>query len=141
VADVAGCRFLIAPGRDGARLRAGAAAARSAWLMFLRPGTVLEGTWIDEAERFLREAQLSAKTKAAVFRRAPGPALAETVALIGAVLGRRPHPEQGLLIPKPLYDSLGGHRTDIADAEKTLLRQLGRRRITRLRSAVAMVDH
>src|ERR1700756_3442472 len=38
VADVAGCRFLRAEGSQVAALAAGAALARSPWLMFLRAG-------------------------------------------------------------------------------------------------------
>jgi hypothetical protein len=39
------------------------------------------------------------------------------------------------MIPKRLYDELGGHRAAAADPETDLLRRLGRRRIVLLRSA------
>ena len=54
------------------------------------------------------------------------------LALIGAALGARPKPSQGLLIAKPLYQSVGGYGANAADAETDLLRRLGRRRIATL---------
>jgi len=59
--------------------------------------------------------------------------MAEALALLRLALRGRPHPAQGLLIAKTLYDSVGGHH-DRADAESDLLRRLGRRRIATLRS-------
>ena len=52
-----------------------------------------------------------------------------------------PRPEQGLVLAKRRYDSLGGHRDDVADCEADLLRRLGRRRITALRTAAIMIDY
>ena len=75
------------------------------------------------------------ETQAAVFRARGGRGrsqLAEAFALIGAALGARPKPSQGLLIAKSLYQSLGGHGADAADPEADLLRRLGRRRIATL---------
>ena len=57
VADVAGCRFMVVEGLPGARLKAGAASARAAWLMFLRPGAVPDVTWVDEVDRFMRDSR------------------------------------------------------------------------------------
>jgi glycosyltransferase involved in cell wall biosynthesis len=142
VADVAGCRFLVAQGSPGARLKAGAASARAPWLMFLRPGVVPDVTWVEDVDRFLRAAELGARAQTAVFRRAMAggnrPMVVEALSLLAAALGARPQPEQGLLIPKQLYDTLGGHRADAADAEKDLLRRIGRRRIVVLRSGAVV---
>ena len=144
LADVAGCRFLVAQGPPGARLKAGAAAARASWLMFLRPGAVPDVTWVDEVDRFIRNAELGGRAQAAVFRRAATsgarPVVIEALALLATAFGARPRPEQGLLIPKQLYDALGGHRVDSGDAEMDLLRRLGRQRIVMLRSAMVMVN-
>jgi hypothetical protein len=108
--------------------------ARAAWLMFLHPGVVLDSTWIDDAAGFIHDAANG--SRAAVFRPTPNtmqPVLLEILSLLRGALRARPHPEQGLLIAKSLYDSLGGHR-DGADAERDLLRRLGRGRIATLRS-------
>src|SRR5262249_54106063 len=57
VADAAGCEVAVSSGPLGTRLNAAAAAARSPWLMFLRAGTVLDATWLEEAARFIDEAE------------------------------------------------------------------------------------
>jgi glycosyl transferase family 2 len=134
VADVAGCRFLVVPGERGARLSAAAATARADWLWFVQPGSIPGSTWVEELGRFIRECEFASDTQghAAVFRARPGHGrsqLSEALALIGAALGARPKPSQGLLIAKPLYQSMGGHSTKVADPETDLLRRLGRRRI------------
>jgi glycosyltransferase involved in cell wall biosynthesis len=144
VADVAGANFLTAPGSLGARLRASAATARSPWLLFLRPGSVPDATWLEEARRFVRETELAGRSLAAAFRRgaAPGgerPALDAMRALASVVFGARVRPEQGLLIAARHYGTVEGHRPEPADPEADLLRRLGRRNIITLRSSIATV--
>lgn len=144
VADIAGCRMLISPGPLGARLKAAAATARAPWLLFLRPGSVLDPSWVADAARFIEtsERRADGESLAAVFR--PGsaagrPILVEALSLLRIALGGRARPEQGLLISKHRYDSVGGHR-DRADAETDLLRRLGRRRIVMLGAGAVVVD-
>ena len=144
VADVAGCRFLVSEAPLAGRLSAAAAMARAAWLMFLRPGTVLDASWIDETSRFLDADQLRDPevVRAAAFRPAPAagtarPALLEALILLRLGLGARPKPQQGLIIARHVYDALGGHRTH-DDPEADLIRRLGRR-VVILRSG-AMVS-
>jgi hypothetical protein len=141
VADVAGCRLLVSPSALAGRLRAAAALARASWLMFLRPGIVLDPSWIPETMRFIEAPELfrESERRAAVFGAGPGRASPLIVALRAPLL-RRPRPEQGLIIPKQLYDSLGGHRDSVADGETDLLRRLGRRRIVVLRTPATMID-
>src|SRR5262249_6793041 len=133
VADLAGCRIVVSEATLGARLRAAASLARAPWLMFLKPGMVLDATWIDETGRFIAEddGRDQTRSRAAVFRRAPPPsarqpAVIEAFSLLGAALGCRPRPEQGLLIARQLYDLLGGHRDSTADPERDLIRRVGR---------------
>ena len=54
VADVAGCSFLALDGRSARRLKAAAGKARAPWLLFLRPGTVLDAPWIGRREPLRR---------------------------------------------------------------------------------------
>jgi hypothetical protein len=141
VADAAGCELLVSAGTRGARLKAAAATARAPWLLFLRPGIVLDVTWVDETGRFMAEAELGdgAGGQAAVFRPGLGtsqPLLVETLCLLRRALGARPNADQGLLIFKTLYQEVGGHREDAAEPERDLARRLGRRRIATLRSGV-----
>jgi glycosyltransferase involved in cell wall biosynthesis len=136
VADFAGCRFMTSQAPIGTRLKAAALSTRAPWLMFLRPGCVPDPGWIPAAERFIQAAAMQDKDRAAVFR-PPGvadlmrPGLAELLALVRAVLGGGPRPDQGLLITRRFYDALGGHDGDDG-AEAALLRKLGRRRIAML---------
>jgi glycosyltransferase involved in cell wall biosynthesis len=145
IADAAGCRIDVMRTPLGQRLRQGAASARAAWLLFLRPGAVPDWTWTEETRRFVEQAELSrrAEARAAAFRRTGeaetfGSAVAEGLGLIAAALGARPRPQQGLLISKTLYERIGGHRGEDADPEDKLLRRLGRRRIVMLRSRIMM---
>jgi glycosyltransferase involved in cell wall biosynthesis len=140
IADGAGCAVLAAEAPLGGQLRAAAAAARSSWLMFLRPGTVLEPSWLDEATCFINEAELTSNfATAVVFRKsvsaqARRPVIREALALLTFGVLRRVHPDQGLLIGTGLYKEVGGHREAVADPEADLLARLGRRRILMLRS-------
>lgn len=142
IADGAGCVVRGAPAPLGRRLREAAAAARSPWLMFLRPGTVLEPGWVEDAARFMEEADATkdATPAAAVFRRSVaarpgGPGVREAFALLASALLRRVDPGQGLVIAAALYGQVGGHRDTATDTETDLLARLGRRRIVMLRSA------
>lgn len=135
VAEHAGCNFMMVEGVLARRLNIAAAAARAPWLFFLRPGTVLDATWIGDAQRFVE--QTARNDCAAVFRRgAPARAgLREALSLLAAVLGSRPSPEQGLLIAKPFYMALSGHSETAADPEADLIRRIGRRRLVILPTA------
>lgn len=133
VGDVAGCTFMAIPGPLGARLRTAAAAARGNWLLFLRPGTVLESSWVGETMRFIEQVELAGGAeKAAAFRRAarsaaPQSAIRDVGLALRGAFGL-PRPEQGLVIAKSVYERLGGHG-DAAQPESELIRSLGRRRI------------
>jgi glycosyltransferase involved in cell wall biosynthesis len=136
VADVAGCRVLVTPAPLAGRLRAAAAVARAEWLMFLQPGIAPDVSWIPEVMRFVEDADLAGRSQAAVFSPPPN----GTLARLNRLLRRGPKPEQGLVIAKRLYDSLGGHRDGVGDCQADLLRRLGRRRIAVLRTAAIMID-
>jgi glycosyltransferase involved in cell wall biosynthesis len=140
VADVAGCRLLVTPAPLAGRLRAAAAVARAGWLMFLRPGIAPDATWIPEVMRFVEDTELAGRADriTAVFNRPEAsPGLLRRLKGLGR---RGPKPEQGLIIAKRLYDSLGGHRDGGAECEADLLRRLGRRRIIVLRTGAIIVD-
>lgn len=132
VADVAGCNLLVVEGPLGRRLKTAAATARAPWLLFLRPGTVLDTPWTGETRAFLEQSVVD--SRAAIFRRAAPAqsALRDALSFLAAALGKKPRPEQGLIISKQFYQQLGGHSERAADPEADLLRRLGRRRITTL---------
>lgn len=137
VADIAGCRFMTSSAPIGTRLLAAAASTRTPWLLFLRAGTVPQPGWIEATDRFIQDAELlEGAARAAVFRQ-PGatdlmrPGFAELVSLLRVAFGGGPRPEQGLLIAKRFYETIGGH-PESADGEMALLRRVGRRRIAML---------
>jgi glycosyltransferase involved in cell wall biosynthesis len=135
-ADHAGCIVLHEPGSLGQQLKAAAKAARAPWLLFLRPGAVLEPSWTAEV-RLLVE-QRREQVSAAVFRRgaAGHGGWREIITLAAATLGPRPRPQQGLLIARDVYERTGGHSASAADPEGEYLRRLGRRQIRILSTAV-----
>jgi Glycosyl transferase family 2 len=140
VADLAGCEILASQAPLPERLRAATAKARANWVMYLRPGVVLDANWAGEVAAFIEQAELrgTGDAVAAAFRQAAGPAtgrplLVEALALLRQALGARIGPEQGLVISKQLYERSGRHR-DVAEPETDLLARLGRR-VTLLRSA------
>ena len=145
VADIAGCRFLCSTEPLGARLKAAAGSARGPWLMFLRAGAIPQPGWIDAADHFMQATGLiEGLARAAVFR-PPGvtdylrPGLGELAALVRAAIGGGARPEQGLLIARRFYETVGGHSGG-ADAEAALLRRLGRRQLTMLPVAISTVN-
>jgi len=141
VADVAGCRLLVTSAPLAGRLRAAAAVARAEWLMFLRPGVAPDVTWIPEVMLFIEQAKLArqADPRAAVFG-PPAQITAGSFARLKSLVRRGAKPDQGLIIAKRLYDSLGGHRDGAGDRETDLLRRLGPRRIVVLRTVATIVD-
>jgi hypothetical protein len=113
--------------------------------MFLRAGVVPQPGWIDAAEHFMQVSGLKeGPVRAGVFRLAGaahsvGPGFAELAGLLRAAIGGGPRPEQGLLIGRRLYDSIGGHPAG-EDAEAAILRRVGRRRLTVLPAALTRTD-
>jgi glycosyltransferase involved in cell wall biosynthesis len=141
VADIAGCNFLTVEGPLGRRLKSAADQARSLWLLFLRPGTVLETPWVAEARSFTE--QMLPSPRAAVFRRA-APAqsgLHEVFSMFAAALGATPRPQQGLLIAQDFYRVIGGHSEAAREPETDLLRRIGRRRLAKLSTSAFSALH
>jgi glycosyltransferase involved in cell wall biosynthesis len=140
VVDIAGCDIVVSKAPLAARLKSAAVSARGTWLLFLRPGVVLDAAWLEEVTRVVENAVMrgTVDTHAAVFRRAPpdpaAPLMRQILGVIGAAL-RGPHPDQGLLISRQAYDRIGGHRVEAADPERDLIRRLGRRHVVTLRTA------
>jgi glycosyltransferase involved in cell wall biosynthesis len=145
IADIAGCTLLVSGAPLATRLREAVAAARGSWLLFLRAGTVLEAGWGEEALRFTTDAERRGRAAAAVFRAQPlaqaGRSFAaQTLALLKEALRRTPAAEQGLMISREFYASVGGHRLEAGDPEADLLRRIGTGRLVRLRSAIMPFD-
>jgi glycosyltransferase involved in cell wall biosynthesis len=141
IADAAGCEIVAGPSDEGLRLAAAAQAARSDWILFLDPGAILEEIWTREVGVFVAGKNASAD-RVATFRLAvdaegEGARLRETWAAIRLALVGRPRSEQGLLIAKSYYRTLGGHSPG-HDAHDRLLKMIGRGRVTLMRTRITV---
>lgn len=140
VADIAGATFIVAtPGR-GSQLREGAAAARFPWLLFLHADTVLSPGWEREVAHFMDRTKSGRKApSAAAFRFALDddgllPRLLEKLVAMRCTVLRLPYGDQGLLMSAALYRSLGGYKAIPLMEDVDLVRRIGWRRITLLRT-------
>ncbi len=120
------------PGR-GIQLHRGAAAARHEWLLFLHADTVLADGWRTAVGEFM--AHRDNRLRAATFRfglddpstsaRRLERMVAWRVRLLGLAYG-----DQGLLIHRTLYRSIGGFRALPLMEDVDLIRRVGSRRLT-----------
>ena len=138
IADMAGADLVRIDGGRGGQLAAGAARARSPWLLFLHADTVLEAGWEREASTFMHRVDSGATpAAAATFRfalddRGLKPRLLERLVALRCAALRLPYGDQGLLIPKRLYDEVGGYRPLPLMEDVDLVRRLGRNRLAML---------
>lgn len=141
VADAAGCKIVPGSGDRGADLAAGAAAARSDWLLFLSPDVMLEPGWQREVRDFMDRLAMSGAggNRAASFRHADAgfgwrARLSEVRASVRSRLFASPSRKEGLLVPTSLYRAVGGHRARPGNVERDLARRIGRGRLSFLRA-------
>lgn len=125
------------PGR-GAQLARGAAAATGDWLLFLHADTVLDQDGTRAAQDFIQD-PVNAR-RAAYFRLAlddadPRARRVERLAAWRCRALALPYGDQGLLIPRALYDSLGGYRPLPLMEDVDLVRRIGRARLVPLDAA------
>jgi glycosyltransferase involved in cell wall biosynthesis len=137
IADAAGAHLVRAGKSRAAQLAAGAQAARGDWILFLHPQTALDPGWEVEAEAFMARVTL-ARPRAAAFRFGldefdATSRRAEAFSWLRCWLFKLPYGDQALLIPKRLYNKLGGYR-DVAMEDVDLVRRIGSRRLVMLRA-------
>jgi rSAM/selenodomain-associated transferase 2 len=138
IVDAAGAELVRGSGGRGGQLAAGAARARFAWLLFLHADTLLEPGWEREAAQFMQRVDSGEQpVAAAAFRfalddRGLKPRILERLVALRCAALRLPYGDQGLLIPKRLYEEIGGYRPLPLMEDVELVRRLGRRRICML---------
>ncbi|MGF1649073.1 MAG: TIGR04283 family arsenosugar biosynthesis glycosyltransferase [Hyphomicrobiaceae bacterium] len=141
VADSAGAEIIsVAQRGRGPQLRTGAAAARGDWLLFLHSDTALEPGWEAEVAGFIDGIRAGRRDdSAAAFRFALddsglAPRVVEAGVSARCSLFGLPYGDQGLLVSRALYDAVGGYPDLPLMEDVEIVRRLGRKRVTMLRS-------
>jgi rSAM/selenodomain-associated transferase 2 len=133
IAEAVGADLAPAPRGRGPQLRAGAAAAKGEWLLFLHADTRLSPDWPEAM--LAHAAQFPDRAGWCPLRFDDAGAAAEVTAgwanRRSALFGL-PYGDQGLLIARRLYHTVGGHPPIPLMEDVALARALGRRRLRRL---------
>lgn len=140
IADNAGADFLIGEKGRGSQIAAGAKTARCPWLLVLHADTVLEERWEEEASNFMAKVDLGEKKLSAAafcFRLDDSglmPRMIDMFVNLRSQVAKLPYGDQGLLIPRRLYDEIGGFRPMPLMEDVDIVRRLGVQRISMLKS-------
>jgi rSAM/selenodomain-associated transferase 2 len=132
VAGRSGARIVESSSGRGRQLATGADEATGDWLLFLHADTALEPNWRGAVNRYI--ANPANQSRAAAFRfalddgSAPARRLERMVAWRTNALAL-PYGDQGLLIKRDFYRSLGGFRALPLMEDVDLVRRIGRRRL------------
>ncbi len=110
LADALGAVIVTSPPGRGQQLRAGAAAARGAWRLFLHADSILDRGWSDAVLHHIKAGPEQAGYFDLRFT-AQGwiPAWFAAWANLRSRLLSLPYGDQGLLIHRDLYDRVGGY--------------------------------
>lgn len=137
LAEAAGCHLICSePGR-ARQMRRGAEAARGAWLLFLHADTCLSPDWSERASEHMERSRDMAACFTLAYR-----SDAPEARWLAARANRRtrwlglPYGDQGLLLPRTLYDQVGGYPDIPLMEDVAIVRAIGRKRL-RLLSAEA----
>ncbi|MEM6487998.1 MAG: TIGR04283 family arsenosugar biosynthesis glycosyltransferase [Pseudomonadota bacterium] len=141
VADAAGARLIVAPRGRGSQLAAGCAAARGDWLLVVHADTRLAPGWAEAVARHLCDAPGAAGYFALRFDdESVAARLVAGWANLRARLFALPYGDQGLLLPRTLYDAAGGYAAIPLMEDVSLVRAIvrtGGRRALRPLASVA----
>jgi hypothetical protein len=119
-------------------LIAGGEAAQGPWLLFLHADTVLQAGWRPEVTAFMGHPDNAAKAAAFRFALDETAGWARRLEKMVAWRGRRlclPYGDQGLLIHRDFYRSLGGFNPLPLMEDVDLIRRIGCGRLRILQSA------
>lgn len=140
IAEATGARLVTAPPGRGSQLRAGVAAARGAWILVLHADSVPGPGWTAAVLAHMAERP----GEAAHFRlrfdaTGVAPALVAGWANLRSRLLGLPYGDQGLLVPRPLYDRAGGYPPIPLMEDVAIVRALARAQGRRLRALQATI--
>ncbi len=140
LAEATGAEVIEARAGRGAQLAEGARRARFPWLLFLHADTVLDPGWEREVGAFIERVDSGRRpASAAAFQFALddtgfAPRVLETLVRLRCLALRLPYGDQGLLMPRALYADIGGYKPMPLMEDVDIVRRLGRRRLTLLRT-------
>ena len=129
LAQEAGVTIVSGNRGRGAQLAAGAAAAKGDWLLFLHADTRLAAGWRAVADAFIADPGNRQRAGYGRFRLDDADRRARTLEARVAWRCRRfglPYGDQGLLIGRAFYRSLGGYRPIPLFEDVDLVRRIGR---------------
>lgn len=131
IAEASGANLVSGEKGRARQLRAGADAARGDWLLFLHADTALSRDWVERVIQHIK----SAPDKAAVFTLAfrSDARMAKTVARRANRRARwlaLPYGDQGLLIPRALYEETGGYDDVPLMEDVRIVQAIGRKRLS-----------
>lgn len=110
IADAAGAVVVTGPASRGGQLRRGVAAARAPWVLVLHADTHLEPGWSEGVTQHLRDWSDRAGYFRLAFRaRGIMPGLVAGWANLRSQLLGLPYGDQGLLLPRAVYEAAGGY--------------------------------
>lgn len=133
-----GARVITAARGRGPQLIAGAEAARGPWLLFLHADTVLQAGWRSEAAAFMSDPSNGGRAAAFRFALDDGARWARRLERMVAWRTRilcLPYGDQGLLIHRDFYGSLGGFRPLPLMEDVDIIRRIGCGRLRALQTA------
>jgi rSAM/selenodomain-associated transferase 2 len=132
IARAAGARVIDAARGRGIQLASGAAAASGDWLLFLHADCFLETGWEGAVHAFLtapKAADRAGYFDFALDDAAPAARRVERIVAWRCRVLRLPYGDQGLLIARSLYDTVGGFAPMALMEDVDLVRRLGHRRL------------
>lgn len=110
IAEHAGATLLTSAKGRGLQMSSAAASARGSWLLFLHADTILAPGWPGAVRAHLAEhPQMAGYFHLRFDSRGFAPGFVAAWANLRSRLFRLPYGDQGLLIPRDLYQRLGGH--------------------------------
>jgi rSAM/selenodomain-associated transferase 2 len=133
IARDAGARVIAAPRGRGTQLAAGAVAASGEWLLFLHADCRPQPGWEAAVRHFVSAGDATAGYfDLALDDPAPAARRLERVVRWRSRALALPYGDQGLLIQRRLYDTVGGYRAMPLMEDVALVRRLGRARLVPL---------
>ena len=132
LAEAAGAKIVAGTASRGGQLRRGCEAAQGDWLLVVHADTILVDGWSRQVLKHLAKAPENAAHFRLMFRaKGIAPWMVAGWANARAKLFGLPYGDQGLLLPRPLYDAIGGY-DDIPLMEDVAIVRRLRSRLTAL---------